>query len=294
MRAEAGSDAAFIEAVLAKFRREEYFYTLEPPRLESNSVDDFLFNTRRGFCEHFASAFTMMARAAGIPARVVAGYQGGEFNPMNGYLLVRQSDAHAWSEVWLEDQGWIRVDPTAAVAPERVEQGIDAALSDEESVPGRIFTRSTFLSQLRNTWDALNTYWNDNVVKFGQNQQRSLLGLLGIEDPDWEELGIGLVATFVAFFAALSLYLGIRYRPPRRDPLVQTYEQLCKRLARANLERADHEGPNDYLARVAQARPDLSATLNEFRGVYVSLRYGPTPLTSELSRLKFLSNQLRI
>jgi protein-glutamine gamma-glutamyltransferase len=292
MRATVDTDEQFVAAVLSMFREQEYFYTLEPPRLESNSVDDFLFNTRRGFCEHFASAFTMMARAAGIPARVVAGYQGGELNPINGYLLVRQSDAHAWSEVWYDDRGWVRVDPTAAVAPERVERGIDAAISDEESVPGRVFVRSTFLSQMRNAWDAVNTYWNDNIVEFGQDQQRSLLSRLGIQDPDWQELGIGLVATLIAFFASVSLYLAIRYRPPRRDPLVETYEQLCRRLARQNLGRAAHEGPSDYLVRVATARPDLAGQLNEFRSVYLSLRYGPTPLSSELSRLKYLVNQL--
>jgi protein-glutamine gamma-glutamyltransferase len=294
MRAAVDTDEEFVAAVLSMFREQEYFYTLEPPRLESNSVDDFLFNTRRGFCEHFASAFTMMARAAGIPARVVAGYQGGEFNPINGYLIVRQSDAHAWSEVWYDDRGWVRVDPTAAVAPERVERGIDAAISDEESVPGRMFIRSTFLSQMRNAWDAVNTYWNDNIVEFGQDQQRSLLSRLGIEDADWQDLGIGLVATLIAFFASVSLYLAIRYRPPRRDPLVETYEQLCRRFARQNLARSAHEGPSDYLLRVATARPDLAALLNEFRRVYVNQRYGPTPLTNELSRLKFLSNQLKI
>src|SRR5690606_2255296 len=128
LRARAGSDAAFVQAVLARFRNEEYYYTLEPPRLATDSVDEFLFETRRGFCEHFASAFTMLARAAGIPARVVTGYQGGEYNPLGDYLIVRQSDAHAWSEVWIDAKGWVRVDPTAAVAPERIESGIDAAI----------------------------------------------------------------------------------------------------------------------------------------------------------------------
>jgi transglutaminase-like putative cysteine protease len=294
MRAEAGSDAAFVEAVLQMFRAQEYFYTLEPPRLEQDSVDDFLFNTRRGFCEHFASAFTTLARAAGIPARVVAGYQGGELNPLNGYVLVRQSDAHAWSEVWLENRGWVRVDPTAAVAPERVERGIEAAISEDESVPGRIFARSTVLSQLRNAWDALNTYWNDNIVEFGQDHQRSLLERLGIKEPDWRQLGFGLVIAFIAFFGALSLYLALRYRPPRRDALVQMYDTLCKRFAKHQLPRAPHEGPSDYLSRLERARPDLAGQLQEVRRLYVSLRYGPSPLDSELSRLKYLVNQLAV
>lgn len=294
LRAQVESDAQFVTAVLDKLNREAYFYTLEPPTLAHDSVDDFLFNTKRGFCEHFASAFTTLARAAGIPARVVTGYQGGDFNPLSGYLTVRQSDAHAWSEVWLDGRGWVRVDPTAAVAPERIERGIDAAISEEEAVPGRIFMRSTVLSRMRHAWDALNTFWNANVVEFGQVQQRALLDMLGIENADWRELGFGLALAIAAFFGALSLYLAFRYRPPRRDPLVQTYEQLCLRFAKRKLARAAHEGPNDYLARLAAARPDLAAQLEEMRMLYVSLRYGPTPLTSELSRFKFLVNQLRV
>ncbi len=108
------------------FRTQEFVYTLDPPRLAENAVDEFLFDTRSGFCEHYAAAFTIVMRAAGVPARIVTGYQGGEFNPLGGYLLVRQSDAHAWSEIWVAGRGWLRVDPTAAVAPERIERGIAA------------------------------------------------------------------------------------------------------------------------------------------------------------------------
>ncbi|HEY8540232.1 MAG TPA: DUF3488 and transglutaminase-like domain-containing protein [Steroidobacteraceae bacterium] len=294
MRAAASSDEAFIEAVLTMFRTEEFFYTLEPPRLALDSVDDFLFNTRRGFCEHFASAFTFLARAAGIPARVIAGYQGGELNPLSGYMVVRQSDAHAWSEVWLEQHGWVRVDPTAVVAPERIEQGIEAAISEAESVPGRIFARSTLLSQLRHAWDALNTYWNDNIVKFGQDQQLALLDWLGFENADWRHLGVGLVLAFAAFFATHTLYLALRYRSAPRDPLVQIYERLCRRLARSQMPRAPHEGPRDYLSRVIVQRPDLAPQLQEILQLYLNLRYGPAPLASELSRLKFLVNQLEV
>jgi protein-glutamine gamma-glutamyltransferase len=299
MRERAGSDAAFVAAVLAKFRDEEYFYTLEPPRLELNSIDDFLFNTRRGFCEHFASAFTMLARAAGIPARVVTGYQGGEFNPISGYLLVRQSEAHAWSEVWLEGRGWVRVDPTAAVAPQRIESGLEAALSGGESLPGAFMRQSTLLTQLRLAWDAANTFWNNQVVAFGEAQQRWLLDRLHIGDADWEELGIALVLSLIAFFALMSAYLAWRFRPRSKDPLAQIYDQMCRKLARHGLPRAAHEGPSDYVARVAQARPELAAQLAEARNLYVALRYGPRSWgpqlnRSELSRLKFVVNQLKV
>ena len=299
MRGQAGSDQAFIAAVLAKFRDEEYFYTLEPPRLQLDSVDDFLFNTRRGFCEHFASAFTVLARAAGIPARVVTGYQGGEYNPISGYLLIRQSDAHAWSEVWLEGRGWLRVDPTAAVAPERIERGLEAALAEGgESLPGSYLRQNALFNRLQLAWDAANTFWNNQVVGFGESQQRWLLEQFNF-DGDGQELGIALALSLIGFFAAMSAYLAWRFRPRARDPLAQIYDQLCRKLARRGLPRAAHEGPNDYVARVLQSRPDLAPLLIEARNLYVALRYGPRswgPLLgrSELSRLKFLVNQLKV
>jgi hypothetical protein len=242
----------------------------------------------------------MLARAAGIPARVVTGYQGGEYNPMSGYLLIRQSDAHAWSEVWLEDRGWVRVDPTAAIAPERIERGIEAALTESgESLPGDFLRRNALLSQLRLAWDAANTFWNSEVVAFGETQQRWLLERLNIGDADWEELGIGLVLTLIAFFAIMSAYLSWRFRPRPPDPLAQIYEQLCRKLARHGLPRAAHEGPSDYVARVLQARPELAQQLAEARNLYVALRYGPRSWgpqlnRSELSRLKFIVNQLKV
>ncbi|MGH8174951.1 MAG: transglutaminase TgpA family protein [Steroidobacter sp.] len=295
MRAQAGSDAAFIQAVLAKFRDEEYFYTLEPPRLELNSVDDFLFNTRRGFCEHFASTFTVLARAAGIPARVVAGYQGGEYNPMGDYFIVRQSEAHAWTEVWLEERGWVRIDPTAAVAPERIESGgLAAAMSEDEPVPGRLLRNNRLLSQLRLTWDAANTFWNDQVVEFGEAQQRWLLTRLDIDEVRWEYLGVALVLALMSFFIVLSMYLAWRFRPRPRDPVAQIYDALCRKLARREPPRLAYEGPVDYLARVTRSHPGLTAQLAEIRSLYLNLRYSPSPLISQLSRLKHLVNQLQV
>ena len=293
MRQEAGSDEAFIESVLTRFRSEEFFYTLQPPALDANAVDDFLFNTKRGFCEHFASAFTVMARAAGIPARIVTGYQGGEYNTMGGYFIVRQSDAHAWSEVWLQGRGWQRVDPTAAIAPERIELGLDAALSESEAVPGRALRNNAFLSKVRMAWDAANTFWNDEVVQFGAAQQRWLLQKLNFDDARWEYLIAGLVLALVGFFLVLTAYLAWKFRPRSRDPVAHVYEQLCRKLGKLGLPRLPHEGPNDYVARVAQSRPDLAPQLAELRAVYVGLRYGPTPLATQLSRLKFLVNQLQ-
>jgi len=292
-----GSNADFVQAVLNKFRNEKYYYTLEPPRLEADSVDDFLFNTRRGFCEHYASAFVVLARAAGIPARIVTGYQGGEYNPLNDYLIVSQSDAHAWAEVWLGEQGWVRVDPTAAIAPERIERGRYTGLSDGEFGAGGFLGENPAALMVRQTWDAINTFWNDNVIGFGQSQQRSLLERLGFDDPGLTELGTALLISFVVFFAAISAWLAWQFRPRARDPIVRVYDALCRQLGKAGIVRQPQEGPNDYLLRVVAQRPELTVQINEIRALYVGLRYGPallgSQLSAQLSRFKFLVNQLR-
>ena len=294
LRAVNPSDDAFIRAVLTKFHREKYFYTLQPPRLQLDSVDDFLFNTRRGFCEHFASAFTVLARAAGIPARVVTGYQGGEVNPMTGYIVVRQSDAHAWAEVWMEGRGWVRVDPTAAVAPERIERGRQGSLLGNEADTQRLFREFDGLLRIRMAWDAVNTFWNDQVVSFSEAQQQSILEMLGLENTDWRALGAAILVGLAGFFTALSLWLAWKFRPHNDDAVARAYQRLCKKLARRNLERAAHEGPNDYLERVAAQRPQQSVALQEIRSLYVRLRYGPDPKGAELRRLKTAVRQLKI
>lgn len=286
MRGRTDSDAAYIQALLQKFRNEAFYYTLQPPALANDSVDDFLFNSKRGFCEHFASAFTMMMRAAGIPARVVTGYQGGEYNSIGGYFIVRQSDAHAWSEVWLGDRGWVRVDPTAAVAPERIERGLDFAMNQDEPVPGRLLRRSELLVQLRNAWDTVNTFWNDRIVEFDADQQRSLMRYFGLDAGDWRTIGLTLVALVMAFFGGLAAYLGWRYGHRRSDPVTRIYEHVCRRLAKRSLPRKSYEGPRDYLQRVAHARPDLASQLQAFAACYIALRYGPAAQAPHLQALR--------
>ncbi len=294
LRAQYPDTRDLVKAVLQKFTDEEYFYTLEPPRLEADSVDDFLFNTRRGFCEHFASAFTALMRAAGVPARIVAGYQGGQYNPMGDYLIVRQSDAHAWSEVWIDGSGWVRVDPTAAVAPQRIEQGLAAAVPEDEPVPGRFFGGSRLILNVQLAWDALNAAWQNNVVEYDDDLQRSLFASLGIDDVDWRTLGLLLAVALGTFFVSLSAWLAWRFKPDARDPVYQVYALLCRRLGHGNLLKHPHEGPVDYLTRVGNARPELRKDLDELRALYVSLRYGPLPVPAQLSRFRYLVNRLRL
>jgi transglutaminase-like putative cysteine protease len=293
LSARHGDARSVAQAMLTMFREQPFVYTLDPPRLAENAMDEFLFETRRGFCEHYASAFTLVMRAAGVPARVVTGYQGGDFNPIGGYLIVRQSDAHAWSEIWVDGRGWMRVDPTAAVAPERIERGLIGAMGELEPVPGRLREASALWLQVELSWDALNDLWNERIVRFNAASQMSLLERLGIDDPDWRTLGLGLAASLAAFFVVLSVYLGWRFRPPARDWPARLHDVVRRRLHRRGLQPLGCEGPVAFLDRAAAVCPDLADELVEIREVYVDLRYGPRPTEADLRRLKHLVNRLR-
>ena len=288
LRATATSDADYARRVLMLFREQEFYYTLTPPGLSRESVDDFLFNSRRGFCEHYASAFTMLMRAAGIPARVVAGYQGGDWNPLGAYLILRQSHAHAWSEIWLPESGWTRFDPTAAVAPERIERDLQTALADEANVPGRLLRQSDLLWQAGMLWDNAQALWNDQVVRFDQPSQERLLQWFGYEDPDWRDLALLLATGLILSLLLLSGWLAWEFRPRRADPVTASYRQFTQRLARRGIERAPGEAPRDFARRVQRLRPDLATVTQAITGLYLRLRYLPAPRASDLTRLRGL------
>ncbi len=228
MRKAAGSDTAYINAVLQKFNEEEYFYTLQPPPLGSNSVDRFLFDSQRGFCEHYASAFAVLMRAADVPARIVLGYQGGEMNPMGGHMIVRQSDAHAWNEVWLDGQGWRRVDPTAAVAPERIDFGVSDAARDGIGAAWGLTAPSQLLHRLTLTIDALDAKWNELVLGYGPENQTRLMQWLGIREPDWQKMMFILIGIVVLLVLGISLLLALRYRAPSQRQGIDTLRSLHK------------------------------------------------------------------
>lgn len=274
-RDELRDPAAVVARALRFYREESFIYTLTPPLLASaNPVDEFLFGTRKGFCEHYAGSFVVLMRAAGIPARVVTGYQGGEFNALGGYLTVRQADAHAWAEVWLEGRGWVRVDPTAAVSPSRVEAGIDAALPVADPIPGLLKHDSPWLQELRFGWDFLNGGWNLWVLSYNQERQMQLLARLGFGLVSWQELGVGLLMGVGGLLLVFSLVMLRGRGRVKPDPAVRTYRRFCNRLAKAGLERQPAEGPRDFAARVVGARPDLAPAVEEITALYVDLRYG--------------------
>jgi transglutaminase-like putative cysteine protease/uncharacterized protein (DUF58 family) len=284
LSARAHSEEEVVAAALQLFRSQPFHYTLTPPLLGEDGVDEFLFETRRGFCEHYAGAFTFLMRAAGVPARVVTGYQGGEFNPLGGYFIVRQSDAHAWSEVWLAGRGWVRVDPTAAVAAERIERGVAAALPAAEPLPFLMRTEVRWLRTLRLQWDLLNTRWHQWVIGFDQERQLALLARMGAGIVSWRELAWMLAASLGALallFAAITLR-----RPTPTDPLQAIWQRFCRRLAAAGLPRAPHEGPLAYARRIARLRPDLAAPIEAIANAYATLRYGPRINREALASLR--------
>jgi transglutaminase-like putative cysteine protease len=260
------------DAALAMFRNEAFFYTLRPPLLGQHAMDEFLFTSRRGFCEHYASAFVFLMRAAGVPARVVVGYQGGELNPVDGFLTVRQSDAHAWAEIWIARQGWIRVDPTAAVAPSRIEQGIAAALPEGEALP--MFSRidTDWLRQMRNRWEALNNGWNQWVLGYNPERQREVLSRLGFKDPDWRNMTATLAV--LCGVALLIISLWTLYQRSTADPAQRAWQRYCAILKRLGVTRSEWEGPLEFSARVAHERPELAVLTNEAARYYADLHYG--------------------
>lgn len=282
MRQAAGDDRSYVRAVLEKFHNEEYFYTLEPPALGSNPVDRFMFDTRQGFCEHYASAFAVMMRATGIPARIVLGYQGGEMNPLGNYMIVRQADAHAWTEIWLPNRGWHRVDPTAAVAPERIESGISGAMWSGVGASWGLSAPIAWLHSMGLTWDALNAKWNDWILGYGPDKQESFLEWLGMDEPDWQKMMLTLTILVTVIIGFISLMLMMRYRPPQKDRAAILYRKFTRKTG---LPPNRGETPQAYAIRLSEEKEDLAADAEQVTEQYLIARYAP-PNANAIATLK--------
>lgn len=287
-RQQHASPQAIAAAALLHFRRENFIYTLQPPLLGENAIDDFLFTTRRGFCEHYASAFVFLMRAAGVPARVVAGYQGGEANPVDGYVVVRQSDAHAWAEIWIAGEGWRRVDPTAAIAPSRVEQGIATALPAGEPLPAMARLDLDWLRQLRFRWEAVNNRWNQWVLGYNPDRQRELLRDFGLGDIDWRGMAALLATACGLLLAGIAGWA--LWQRPRQDAVQRLWLAYCRKLQRAGITRENWEGPLAFANRVAVRRPELGESVRAAAAAYIAARYGP-PTPDAIPRLKTILAQ---
>jgi transglutaminase-like putative cysteine protease len=290
-RAQAASPQEILMRGIEFLRAGRLTYTLEPPPLGRDSVDDFLFETKAGFCEHFSSAFAFLMRAAGVPARIVTGYQGGETNPVDRIVTVRQSDAHAWVEVFLPGQGWVRVDPTGASVPERVESGLARSVRGVELLPLMSRERIEWLQALRYNWEALAHKWNMWVLGYNPERQRELVSLFGMRDADWRSLTTALVTLLGSFTALLVLWSLRRLAPP--DPVQSAWLRFCRKLAAGGIARSSYEGPQDYADRAARGLPQAEASIRRIAQLYIALRYGRSPSAGEISELKRLVRRFR-
>lgn len=288
------SDEAYIQAVLAWFRKSNFYYTLEPPLLGENRIDDFLFKTKRGFCEHYSSAFTFLLRAAGIPARVVVGYQGGEWSPTGDSWQVRQMDAHAWVEAWLPNKGWTLLDPTGAIAPERIEKGM-TDLADNQQVWGSStlstlkYSNYKLFSQLRNMADYLNYRWQKDIVGYDSAQQDQLLLKLLGDSSIWKRIAIMFAALFV--IAGLLAVWTILKGQKRHHPADKVILNLSYRLTKRGLSRQQGEGVVAYLQRLQIAQPHWQEVLIAIEQEYCMLRYQQNA-SSSTQKLKQLLHKL--
>ena len=285
LRAAARDDHAYVKAVLDYLQNNGFEYTLTPATLGANSIDDLLFGTHQGFCGHYASAFAMLMRAGGVPAHIVTGYLGGEWNRIGGYLLVRQSNAHAWTEVWFDDEGWSRVDPTAVVAPDKLHNDMDDAVAAADG-SGRPAHAAPWIAATVQAWQAMNAWWQDEIVNFNMERQLDLLGSLGLRDRDYEAL-VGILAVGGTLWLSLLAWRGRQIpRDHPRDALTRAWRRLERALKRVASPRAPHEGPIAYGDRIAGDAPELASTLRPLARQYAQLRYGPTCTRSDLQRFE--------
>ena len=259
-------------------------YTLNPPLLGTDMVDEFLFDSKRGFCEHFAAAFVFTLRAAGVPARVVAGYQGGEINPVDGYLEVRQYDAHAWTEVWIAGRGWVRIDPTAISAPSRINSNLAAAVPANERLPFLARADLAWLKELRYRLDAVTNGWNQWVLGYNPQRQRDLLASLGLKEPDWRSMTAVLSVLCGGVMLGLTAWI-LRNRL-RVDPALAAWRRFTARLARRGIVWQAWEGPLAFAERAARQIPNHAASINAIASIYARLRYAPDPKAGDLIEFK--------
>jgi transglutaminase-like putative cysteine protease len=292
-RTKAKKPRDFVNLALAHFNQLPFVYTFSPPRYLDNPIDQFLFEGREGFCEHYATSFAQLMRIAGIPTRLVLGYQGGEYNEMGDYFIIRQYDAHAWTEVWLDETGWLRVDPTAAVAPERIRFPIRHEFGEEGSpvmfqLDSTGFV-ATSLRRFTHFLDNANVQWRRWVIGYSREHQFSLMRNFGFDQLSriqWSLITITLIS-IPLLLVALRLILSGKNSP---SPVMLAYNRFCKRLARLGIARYPHEGPMDFAQRAINHRPDLTSQISRITALYIKLRYGSNP---DPSQAQVLIRQVR-
>jgi len=290
LRTQYADDDALVTALLRHFNQEPYHYTLKPPLLGNNSVDEFLFSSLRGFCAHYAGAMVFTLRAAGIPSRVVAGYQGGEINQSGQFVQVRQFDAHAWVEYWQPGQGWQTVDPTFQVAPERIERGLQDALQDEADLfqgdflsPLR-YRHIGWVNQLRMSWENLNHSWQTQVLGYQRERQQAWLKQW-FGQVDWQAIGLLLVISATLIIALIVVWM---FKPwqRERDPLQRTLDDFQRALRRRGFTRETGEGLRSFWQRIGADLPaEQQQAVTTFIDAYEQQQYAEQPLDLAVLRI---------
>ncbi len=289
---EAASANEIIEKGLSFYKAGSFHYTLSPGRPGSHAIDAFLFEKKKGFCEHFASSFVFLMRSAGVPARIVGGYLGGEWNPVGNYLKVRQSDAHAWAEVWLKTQGWVRIDPTLQVAPERILEGIEKALP-MDLLPAFLLKVKgsyllSFMQSLQYTWDAVNTRWDIWFMGFSAQEQFNFLKLMGIHKGTFVRWGlfllllVGITTSGIVFFHLK----GKTHDADHNDPAQKFYDRFLAKLKKIGIQKIPSQGPMDFAESTAAKHEGLKKDIDEITDLYVRIRYGREKDPGTLNALK--------
>ncbi|GGA85125.1 transglutaminase [Neiella marina] len=280
----------FVETLLQTVRQQDYAYTLSPPLAGLHAVDEFWFNHQRGFCAHYASAFALMLRVIGVPSRVVGGYQGGEWDEQANYLQVRQYDAHAWVEYWQDHSGWVRLDPTAAIAPERIEIPFAQSLREQqfeqsEALTSWRFSRSEWLTSWRQQWDRLEYLWHRNVLNYKQQQQLELLKKW-FGEFDWRQLLMSLVLAIAGFIAVIALLQAKPWRQPQTDEAVRLYQTLLVKLSRMGLTVDTAHSPNAILLQLSSLPEHKRAAVKQWIEQFMALQYSSQALDDQLQQLK--------
>jgi protein-glutamine gamma-glutamyltransferase len=284
------SPRGVVNAALQFFRTQGFSYSLTPGQYDN--LEEFLFRRRVGFCEHYATSFATLMRLAGIPARVVVGYLGGEYNDLGHFFLVRQADTHAWCEVWLPENGWTRVDPTSTVAPGRASLDFTSFL-ETRIASGQMGSRSNaFIAQLlrsavltnvRFIWQTLSYEWDTHLLAFDADVQDVLLTSMGIASRGPVFLVVEILLVAIALLAIYFVWMQLRTRS-RVDRVKALYEYFCRKTARLGVPRDPCEGPLDFARRAAQSLPNESNRIRQIADTYILLRYAPQPAPKMLDR----------
>jgi transglutaminase-like putative cysteine protease len=299
-RRESSEPQRLVGLALRFFREQPFFYTLNPPPLTSqDTTDEFIFESQRGFCEHYAASFVVMMRVAGVPARIVTGYQGGHWNSVGKFLEVKQADAHAWAEVWLPESGWTRVDPTAAVAPERIEQGLDVDNqidageirfnAGRENLSGQALSLSNLWLKSRQAWDSIDHAWSRWILSYGPENQENLLQWLNLLDRRMLSL---ILLGALLLLAAIGMWILLPKRGRHTDPVLKLHKLFLKKMALRGLALKTGEGQMDFYHRIKAQAPDLQKEAKFITQLYLRLRYERSPQAQDLKRLQRAVNAL--